>query len=191
MLIAYEMGNAVLQLESPLAMPSAPSLPGCKTPPRDADGLIDYLLSHYHADHRRQLPELVRLARRVESVHASSPQCPCGLADRLEGLWQELESHMRKEELLLFPLLRQGSFAQAAAPVALMRYEHEQHAAALEGMRQLTGGFVPPPEACHSWRTLYEGLAAFGTDLEEHMRLENQVLFAFPAYTTLEGAKHG
>ena len=31
--------------------------------------LVDHILARYHAVHREQLPELIRLARKVEQVH--------------------------------------------------------------------------------------------------------------------------
>ena len=46
--------------------------------------LIAYILERFHAQHRKQLPELIRLARRVEHVHGGNPDCPAGLADHLE-----------------------------------------------------------------------------------------------------------
>ncbi|MGL1180974.1 hemerythrin domain-containing protein, partial [Vibrio parahaemolyticus] len=70
--------------------------------------LIDHILTRYHARHREQLPELIRLARRVESVHGDRPECPRGLADHLETMQQELESHMQKEEMVLFPIYKRG-----------------------------------------------------------------------------------
>jgi regulator of cell morphogenesis and NO signaling len=46
--------------------------------------LIDHILERYHAVHREQLPELIRMARRVEAVHRDHPAVPTGLADLLE-----------------------------------------------------------------------------------------------------------
>ena len=42
--------------------------------------LVHYIVSHYHERHRQQLPELVRLAVKVERVHVNNPDCPHGLA---------------------------------------------------------------------------------------------------------------
>ena len=47
----------------------------------DNKSLIDHILTRYHQVHREQLPELIRLAARVETVHGSHEQCPNGLAD--------------------------------------------------------------------------------------------------------------
>jgi regulator of cell morphogenesis and NO signaling len=58
--------------------------------------------------HREQLPELIRMARRVEAVHRDNPDVPTGLADLLEAIPEELLSHMEKEEAILFPMLKAG-----------------------------------------------------------------------------------
>ncbi len=50
--------------------------------------LIDHIVDRYHARHREQLPELIRLARRVEQVHGERPDCPAGLADHLDAMRQ-------------------------------------------------------------------------------------------------------
>jgi regulator of cell morphogenesis and NO signaling len=44
-------------------------------------------------------------------------------------------------------------------------------------MRELATGYVPPPEACATWRALYAGLEKLEAELMEHIHLENNVLF--------------
>ncbi|WP_460141603.1 iron-sulfur cluster repair protein YtfE [Pseudomonas sp. S2_E01] len=139
--------------------------------------LIAHLLTRYHARHREQLPELIRLARRVEHVHGARPSCPNGLADLLNDLQQELESHMLKEEQVLFPMLQQGYGPQAAPPIQVMRFEHDQHGESLEKLLALTNNITPPADACNTWRALYRGLLEFRDDLMQHIHLENNVLF--------------
>ena len=142
-----------------------------------ANELIDHLLARYHEQHRRQVPELIRLARRVESVHADRPDCPHGLADHLESMLQELQSHMQKEEQVLFPMLRHGLPPMRLPPVAVMRYEHEQHSVALARMVELAHGLALPGDACNTWRALVSGLNTLREDLMRHIQLENEVLF--------------
>lgn len=141
------------------------------------DELIQHLLSRYHQPHREQLPELIRMARRVEQVHGSHPECPNGLADHLSDIYQALESHMLKEEQILFPMLLRGEQEQAQGPVSVMRFEHEQHEHGLSQLHELTRGIQPPVHACNTWRTLYQGLEAFCADLNQHIQLENELLF--------------
>jgi regulator of cell morphogenesis and NO signaling len=140
--------------------------------------LIDHILQRYHARHREQVPELIRLARRVEQVHGDRPDCPNGLADHLTDMLQELESHMLKEEQILFPLLASGMSDLAGGPISVMRYEHDQHGDALEGVIALTNDITPPPGACNTWQALYRGLEELRQDLMQHIHLENNILFA-------------
>ncbi|MCE8035058.1 MAG: iron-sulfur cluster repair protein YtfE [Halomonas sp.] len=139
--------------------------------------LIDHILTRYHDVHRQQLPELIRMARRVEQVHGDRDTCPNGLADLLMVIHQEMESHMQKEEQILFPMLRNGMAAQAQGPIAVMRHEHDDHGENLEQVMRLTDDITPPKGACTTWRALYTGLREFREDLMEHIHLENNLLF--------------
>lgn len=139
--------------------------------------LIDHILQRYHERHRQQLPELLRLARRVEHVHASRAECPRGLADHLEDMLQALESHMQREEQVLFPLLRHGPASFVHDPIEAMRDEHLGHGEALERMVALSHGLQPPEDACNTWRALHAGLRVLREDLMQHIHLENNILF--------------
>lgn len=142
-----------------------------------SDALIEHIVTRYHQRHRQELPVLVQLAMRVEAVHGDHPQCPSGLADHLKQMLVELQSHMRKEERILFPMIMGGTASGAQAPVAVMRHEHADHGLALERIDRLTRNLTPPAEACNTWRALYHGLASLGQDLAEHIHLENNLLF--------------
>jgi regulator of cell morphogenesis and NO signaling len=145
--------------------------------PADTDALIDLIVTRYHAAHRRDLPELIRLARRVEAVHGDREGAPVGLSTVLEDLAAELESHMAKEEGVLFPMMRRGGHPMIAHPIGAMRHEHDDAGEHLKLIEGLTNGGVPPEHACNTWRALYAGTRAFADELMEHIHLENNVLF--------------
>ncbi|WP_374312223.1 iron-sulfur cluster repair protein YtfE [Dongia sp.] len=145
--------------------------------PESTSDLIDHIVTRFHETHRRELPELYRLARKVESVHATHPSAPAGLADILADMLNDLESHMAKEEAVLFPLFRRGGHPSIMHPVAQMRREHDTHGQHLQQIEQLTHNFTPPAEACRSWQALYVGLAKLTDDLMQHIHIENNVLF--------------
>ena len=149
------------------------------TAPRETAPLIAHILARYHEVHRRELPELVTLARRVEAVHAQHPDAPHGLADLLERIQQELESHMRKEELILFPAMARAEATDGSleAPISCMRHEHDDHGANLCQLEALTRDFTLPAGACRSWQALYAGCAKLVDDVMEHIHLENNLLF--------------
>jgi len=139
--------------------------------------LIDHILARYHAPLRRDLPTLIALARKVEEVHAGKANRPVGLAEHLERIAAAVESHLAKEEQILFPLIRAGRGATAYMPIKVMMQEHEDHGDNLRRTRSLTNDLVAPDAACASWRELYRGLAELESDLWKHIHLENYVLF--------------
>ena len=143
---------------------------------QDANALIDHILQRYHEVHRQQLPELIRMARRVEAVHREHPMVPAGLAELLEEMEAELLDHMAKEEHILFPMLREGD-PIATQPIRIMRHEHFSHGEQVEKLAGMTHDHTPPPDACNTWRALYSGIAQLTDDLISHIHLENNVLF--------------
>ena len=68
-------------------------------------------------------------------------------------------------------------FGTVQNPVVMMMREHDAAGDALRVMRQASAGYTPPGDACISYQTLYKALAAFETDLHQHIHLENNILF--------------
>lgn len=145
--------------------------------PEETGALIDHILARYHDVHRLQVPELITLSRRVEQVHAGKPGVPAGLADMLQAALGELEVHMRKEELVLFPAMRRQGAGPLDGPISQMRHDHVDHGEVLEHIAKLTGDFTLPDGACGTWRALYAGAAQLRDDLIEHIHIENNILF--------------
>ncbi len=143
----------------------------------DTAALIDHILRRYHETHRRELTQLIELARKVQAVHTDHPRLPHGLAELLQEIRTELEAHMRKEEMILFPAMLQCAGGGLGAPIARMRHDHAEHGEHLQRLEHITGGFAVPDGACRSWQALYSGAAKLAADLIEHITLENTVLF--------------
>jgi len=163
--------DAVLAELDRLDRPDSPAVPQAPAE------MIDHILTRYHAVHREQLPELIRMARRVEAVHRDNPDVPRGLAAHLETIEAEMLAHMAKEENILFPLLKAGGRGMAIHPIGVMREEHTSHGEQLERLMSLTHDATPPEGACNTWRALYAGIDQFATDLIAHIHLENNQLF--------------
>lgn len=169
-------GVPLEQIEKELAALASPA-PGSTAEALATDDLIALIETRFHAAHRRELPELIRLARRVEAVHRDKADTPHGLAELLETMLREMASHMAKEEAILFPMMRQGGHAMIAHPIAVMRHEHDDHGVNLRAIAELTDNGTPPDGACNTWRALYGGIRKLADDLMEHIHLENNVLF--------------
>ncbi len=145
--------------------------------PQETDALIDHILHCFHAMHRADFASLIPLAERVERVHHVDPDAPRGLTDALVALARDMEQHMVKEEMILFPAMRAGGGGGILHPIAVMRADHDDHATNIALIRRLTHDLIPPEHACGSWRSLYGGTAALLDDLAAHIALENDVLF--------------
>jgi len=147
--------------------------------------LIQHILANFHEKHRQQVPELIQLARKVEEVHNDHEAVPSGLANLLSEMLNELESHMMKEEQILFPMLAGGIYP--SGPIAVMEEEHGEHERMLAQLNTLTNNGKAPRGACGSWIMLYEGTQELINDLQQHIALENQVLFREPQATPQHG----
>jgi len=141
--------------------------------------LADHIESYYHAALRRDLPTLIEAARKVERVHAAKPGVPTGLAAVLDAFFDEMEQHMRKEEMILFPMLRRGARGPGVyMPVRMMESEHDTHREHLARIRALTNDLRLPAHACATWTALYRGLEHVEAELMQHIHLENNILFS-------------
>ncbi len=113
----------------------------------------------------------------MEDAHADKPERPAGLADLLTEVRAAVESHLAKEEQILFPLILSGRGQMAHMPVQVMMQEHEDHGENLRRIRELTNDLQIPEYACASWRELYRSLARLEVELMDHIHLENNILF--------------
>ncbi len=146
-------------------------------PLHDPASLTHHIETRYHARHREQLPAIAELAGKVERVHAGDAEVPAGLSALLRRMIGELEVHMKKDEIILFPVMRKGGAPGIENAISVMRADHDGHERYVDEIRRLTGGPALPDGACRSWTALYAGLDEFMADLAEHMRLENEVIF--------------
>lgn len=145
--------------------------------PQETGALIDHILTRYHDTHRTELEWLIPLARKVEMVHGDHEDAPLGLAEALIALAEDLDSHMAKEERVLFPMMKNGGNPMIAHPIAVMRQEHDDTAALLRRIEHVSHGLTLPEGACGSWTALYTGVAKLTGDVVRHMHLENDILF--------------
>lgn len=165
---------------------TAPAGPQADVSGATLSELIDDIVGSHHAFLRRELPRLTELIERTVAAHAGRHPDLCELQRVFLGLRTELELHMRKEEEVLFPMLRTIEAASTrpafhcgslANPIRVMEDEHDRAGEALASMRRLTEGYAPPADACHTYRAALTGLAELEADLHRHIHKENNILF--------------
>lgn len=171
--------EALARLEAEQASSSLPKDNPADLPLHD---LADYIVEIHHGFLRRELPRLGAMATRVAQVHGGHTPSVVEVSQVFDGLFSELNSHMMKEEQILFPAISALSRDRATpmpldGPIHCMIHEHATAGDALARLRELTDGYQPPTGACNTWRALFAGLADLEEDLHRHIHLENHVLF--------------
>lgn len=148
--------------------------------------LCDHIERTHHAFLRDALPRLAELLTKVVSAHGQRHPELVQIQHVFESLRAELETHMLKEERILFPAVRELEqanrptkfhFGSIADPIRVMEHEHDSAGDALIRIRQLTSNFQPPIYACLTFRALYERLERLEQDLHQHVHKENNILF--------------
>lgn len=149
--------------------------------------LCDHIEATHHAYLRVELPRLAFLTTKVASRHGERDARLQEVAEVFAALHAEMDSHMMKEEQILFPLIRALDAATDGAPpshcgsinnpIRVMEHEHDSAGGAVARMRILTDGFTPPMDACNTYRAMLDSLAQLERDLHQHVHKENNVLF--------------
>jgi regulator of cell morphogenesis and NO signaling len=145
--------------------------------------LIGHILLRHHACLRSALPRIEELFAKVVSIHGERQPVLFQVREIFTALHEELDTHMMKEDLLLFPAigkLESGSHPPVSSidrPIHRMEDEHESADRALVEMRRLTRDYAIPDFACSSYRALFAALRELECDLHRHIHLENNILF--------------
>jgi len=153
--------------------------------------LIRHILDEHHAYMKSALPRLRALIPTVLKAHATRHG---DMLRRVQAVFnaldEEINSHLMKEEQVLFPFIMSaealagqglpmlsapcGSVCQ---PIRQMEHEHENAGRALASLREATRDYALPPDACPTFRAMYEELQRMEADLHQHIHLENNILF--------------
>ena len=140
--------------------------------------LIVHIVSTYHESLQEELPRLESMVQEVlEEQQDEGPEMLPEVRSTFLDLKAELESHLMKEEQILFPIILQGRGEEAGGPIMVMNQEHVAAKAALARLRDLTDDYELPADAPESRRELWEGLAALEEALHQHIHLEDDILF--------------
>jgi regulator of cell morphogenesis and NO signaling len=178
-----------IQREIATAVPGAADERDWSAEPLTA--IVEHVLARYHRPLQEELPRLAAMAQKVDRAHgAKHPDMIPPLLARLSELADDLESHMVKEERVLFPYIvaleeaaTEGSalphslFGMVAHPIAALEAEHDEAGRLLAEMNRLTGGYRLPEGACNTFRALFHGLSELEREMHLHVHLENNVLF--------------
>lgn len=152
--------------------------------------LIAHIVERHHEYLKLEMP---RLRARLDRMATKHGERDGRLLERLHAVYVELQSemqlHMHKEEMMLFPVIERYEaaaemgtpappppFGSVMNPVAVMEAEHESALNALKQMREITRDYVPAEYACANFRAVFRSLEEMEADLKQHIHLENDYL---------------
>lgn len=153
------------------------------------DFLIDHIVNIHHTYVEESIPLIIQYANRVAEVHGHNYDEVIEINKLFTEVANELASHMKKEEIILFPyikklinLKKEGGyvvpppFGTVNNPINMMETEHESAGDIFKEIARLTNNYTPPEGACNTFRALYAKIDEFEQDLHQHIHLENNIL---------------
>jgi regulator of cell morphogenesis and NO signaling len=165
--------------------------------------LVAHINGKHHEYLKSELPRISeRLAKVVRVYGAQDAATLSTLPHLYEALRDELESHLAKEENILFPFVERMEvfasrnrplpplpFGTIGNPIDCMEAEHEDAGDALRQMRAATHDYKLPAHACVTYKALFDSLRDLEADLHMHIHLENNILF--PRVIEMERSMRG
>lgn len=152
------------------------------------DFLVDFIINTHHKYVKSSLPLLMEYTAKVAKVHGKEHLEVVTIYDLFKEASEELNSHMMKEETILFPYIKQlvnekksvnegCSFGTLKNPIRMMEHEHDVVGNIFKTIRELSNDYTPPEDACTTYKLSYKKLEEFENDLHQHIHLENNILF--------------
>ena len=151
--------------------------------------LIDHIINVHHTYVEESLPIILQYAEKVATVHGHHYEEVVKINQLFQEAAGDLAAHLKKEELVLFPFIKQlikadkegkslekAHFGTVNNPINMMEDEHETVGDIFKTIAQLSNNYTPPEDACNTFRALYASLDEFEQDLHQHIHLENNIL---------------
>ncbi len=146
--------------------------------------LIEHIEVEHHEFLRRELEAISALLFKLLGVHGQSHEELFQIHATYNALRAELEAHLVKEEIYLFPVVRDienkvlGARVESLVEVLNeLEGEHDGAGDALKKLRELTDHYTAPADACPTYKLTFDKLRALEKNTFEHVHLENNVLF--------------
>lgn len=146
--------------------------------------LCDYIVNTHHKFVLKSMPELVMYTSKIAQVHGSHHPELATVADLFSQINKELLQHLKNEEEVLFPAIKE-SFNSGSkkfkeiivSEISRLSGEHEFAGGAMDRINVITSGYKVPDDGCNTYHVTFKLLGEFEDDLHTHVHLENNILF--------------
>ncbi len=151
--------------------------------------LAEHIVSTHHDYVKNEMPVLLGYLQKVASKHGDRHTEMNKVFQLFAAVKEEMEHHMQKEELTLFPRIKEVEKQlnegkeivinrnYLNSPINMMEQEHDHTGSMLAEIRNLSNNYNPPADACTTYQLSFASLQAFELDLHRHVHLENNILF--------------
>jgi regulator of cell morphogenesis and NO signaling len=150
----------------------------------EPDFLCDYIVNTHHKFVLKNLPELVYYTQKIASVHGDHHPELIKIAGFFSNINEELLQHLRNEEEVLFPAIkevkRNGSPEAKQLIIketSRMIGEHELAGSAMDEINKISKNYTVPADGCNTYHVTFKTLQQFEDDLHVHVHLENNILY--------------
>ncbi len=155
------------------------------------DFLADFILNIHHRYLEKALPETNEYVNRFLFGHRKKFPELEELEKIMKKMMKEIPPHMKKEEEIIFPYIKQiyHAFQHTESYASLlirtlrkpveevMQGEHESVGKQLHRMREITNNYTLPEKPCITHRVTFSKLQELDNNLVQHIHLENNILF--------------
>ncbi len=148
---------------------------------------VDYVIKYHHHNIRHKGPQLLALVESVTQKEAANTPSLRAVYELFRESLDDLLQHLHKEDQILYPAIyrlarrehteMESCFPSIAMPIKVMMQEHEIEAEIFKQITQLTDHYQAPQEADSDYQMMLQSLASFERDLQEHIHLENNLIF--------------
>jgi regulator of cell morphogenesis and NO signaling len=138
-----------------------------------SEEIINHIIEKHHQFLRENLPLISELAFKVLYVHGKEHAVLFKVHELFNSLRSELERHLTKEEILLFPAIHEGNDTL----IKELMDEHDGAGDLIKEIKEITDHYKLPEDACQSYELLFKKLEALEIDTYNHVHLENNILF--------------
>jgi len=158
----------------------------------DPGFLCDYIVNTHHKYVLKSLPTLVSYTEKIASVHGTGHPELAEVADLVSQVNRELLQHMKNEEEVLFPAIKDAintgsktAKTRIVSEITRLSDEHEFAGGAMDKINSITNGYDVPADGCNTYTVAFKLLSEFEDDLHTHVHLENNILFPKAIMSTI------
>jgi len=149
--------------------------------------LIEHIVESHHQYVNVTVPEISAMFKTVLESRETNNIELNRIGELFRQLGNDMKQHMQKEELALFPLIRNLELSKITGQgmptglsvkslITVVEFEHDTSGIIIKQINRLCNNYSAPEDASQLFCSFFNKLSEFEADLIMHIHLENNVL---------------